>query len=140
VIRSCDALRASGVIITGHAADLYDPETIRATTGSFFNVPAVRLPSHQELFAWADRQKQRIAGLQTVGSSAKATMLIQDFDFTQPTILIAGNESHGLSENYRAACNGMVKIPMYGSASSLNLAVAVSIMLYEIDRQRVKNE
>lgn len=136
IIRSADALRAGGVIITGHAADIYDPETIRATTGSFFNVPAVRLPSHEEFFRWVDQQKQRAAGLQAVGTSAKAQIFIQDFDFTRPTILIAGNETHGLSENYRAACDAMVKIPMYGSTSSLNLASAVSIMLYEINRQR----
>jgi tRNA G18 (ribose-2'-O)-methylase SpoU len=47
VIRSCDALRVDGVIITGHSVDLYDPETIRATTGSFFSLPAVRLSSYK---------------------------------------------------------------------------------------------
>jgi 23S rRNA (uridine2479-2'-O)-methyltransferase len=136
VIRSCDALRADGLIITGHSADLYDPETIRATTGSLFNVPAVRLPSHKELFSWVEGLKEQHSQLQVVGTSAKANALIQNFDFTHPTVLIAGNETHGLSENYRALCDAMVTIPMYGSTSSLNLAIATSIMLYEIDRQR----
>jgi len=50
LIRSCDALRVDGVIIrTCHSVDLYDPETIRATVGSFFSLPIIRLPSSQEL-------------------------------------------------------------------------------------------
>src|SRR5262249_42973335 len=54
LIRSCDALNAHGLVITGHAADLYDPETISAATGSLFALPAVRLPSHHELLPWFD--------------------------------------------------------------------------------------
>jgi tRNA G18 (ribose-2'-O)-methylase SpoU len=136
VIRSCDALRVDGVIITGHSVDLYDPETIRATTGSFFSLPAVRLPSYKELIPWFERLRQRLDGFQIIGTSARAEIPIQSYDFTAPTILLVGNESHGLSENARALCDAMVTIPMYGSATSLNVACATSILLYEVDRQR----
>jgi 23S rRNA (uridine2479-2'-O)-methyltransferase len=136
VIRSCDALRVDGLIITGHSADLYDPETIRATTGSFFSIPTVRLPSHRELIPWIEKLKERCKGLRIVGTSAKATVPIDAFDFKLPTVLLAGNETHGISENYRELCDSLTTIPMSGSASSFNLASAVSILLYEVDRQR----
>jgi 23S rRNA (uridine2479-2'-O)-methyltransferase len=136
IIRSCDALQADGLVITGHSADLYDPETIRASTGSFFSLPVVRLPSHNKLFGWIERLKERLPGLQLIGTSETGQVKIQDFDFTSPTILLAGNEAHGLSVNYRNRCDALVAVPMYGSASSLNLAAAISIVLYEIDRQR----
>ncbi len=136
IIRSCDALGADGLIITGHAADLYDPETIRATTGSFFSVPAVRLPSHTDLIPWLERLKRRAAGLQVVGTSEKGSIPIWGLNFTLPTVLLAGNETQGLSEAYREMCDALVAIPMSGSASSLNLANATSIVLYEIRRQR----
>jgi 23S rRNA (uridine2479-2'-O)-methyltransferase len=136
VIRSCDALRVDGVIITGHAVDLYDPETIRATAGSFFTVPTVRLPSHNELVPWLDGLRRRLPRLRVVGTSAKSQIPIQGHDFTVPTVLLVGNENHGLSENYRALCDVMVTIPMYGSATSLNVACAASILLYEVARQR----
>jgi 23S rRNA (uridine2479-2'-O)-methyltransferase len=136
VIRSCDALRVDGLIITGHSADLYEPETIRAATGSFFAVPSMRLASQHELLPWIKRLKLRPPGLQVVGTSAKGNIALDQFDFTVPILLVAGNETHGLSEAYRAMCDVMVTIPMHGSASSLNLASAVSILLYEIDRQR----
>ncbi len=136
IIRSADALNASGLILTGHSADLYDPETIRATTGSFFSLPSVRLPSQKELMTWVERIRGACPGLQIVGTSAKATQLIWEVDLTRPTVLVVGNETHGLSEGYRAACDLMAKIPMHGSASSLNLASATSILLYEVERQR----
>jgi TrmH family RNA methyltransferase len=136
IIRSCDALQADGLIITGHSADLYDPETIRATAGSFFSIPAIRLPSHKELIPWLDGLKQRSGGLQVIGTSAKAQVPVQDHDLTRPTVLLIGSETHGLSENYRALCDALVTIPMFGSASSLNMAQATSILLYEIARQR----
>jgi tRNA G18 (ribose-2'-O)-methylase SpoU len=136
LIRSCDALGVDGLIMTGHSVDLYEPETIRATTGSFFSLPVLRLPSHKELIPWLDRLKQRFGRLQIVGTSAKAEIPIQNFDFTSPTVLLVGNESRGLSEVYRGLCDAMVTIPMHGSATSLNVACATSILLYEIDRQK----
>ncbi len=136
IIRSCDALRVDGVIITGHSADLYDPETIKASTGSFFSVPSVRLASQNELLPWISEVKTQIPALQIVGTSEDGKELIQEHDFTRPTLLLAGNETRGLSEAYRSLCDAMVAIPMSGSASSLNVACATSIVLYEIDRQR----
>ncbi|MFL5801525.1 MAG: RNA methyltransferase [Roseiflexaceae bacterium] len=136
IIRSCDALNVAGLVITGHAADLYDPETISATTGSFFAMPVVRLPSHHELLPWFETIKQTIGPFQIVGSSAKAERDIATHDFSVPTVLVIGNETWGLSAGYKELCDSIVKIPIYGSATSLNVACAASIILYEIDRQR----
>ncbi len=137
IIRTCDAMGVNGLVISGHAVDLYDPETIRATTGSLFALPVVRQPSHMELLPWFAKLRQRHDGLQVVGTSAKARLPLQEFDFTKPIILLIGNENHGLSEGYRTVCDAMVTIPMAGgSASSLNAACAASILLYEVTRQR----
>ncbi|MDQ3399353.1 MAG: rRNA methyltransferase [Deinococcota bacterium] len=136
LIRSCDALRASGLVITGHAADLYDPETVSATTGSLFALPVIRLPSHQDLLPWFAAVTDALGGFQLIGSSATAEKTLAAHDFTPPTVLVVGNETTGLSAAYRELCHALVKIPMDGSATSLNVACAASIMLYEIDRQR----
>jgi 23S rRNA (uridine2479-2'-O)-methyltransferase len=136
LIRSCDAFRADGLVVSGHAADPYDPETIRATTGSFFALPVVRVPSPKALLPWLEAVKERIGDVQIVGSSAKAERDVAAHDFKKPTILAVGNETVGLSAAYRELCDAIVKIPIHGSATSLNVACAASIMLYEIDRQR----
>jgi tRNA G18 (ribose-2'-O)-methylase SpoU len=140
IIRSCDALRVDGVIITGHSVDLYDPETIRATTGSFFSLPIVRIPSYKELIPWFEELKQHLSGFQVIGTSAKAETPIQNYNLKPPTVLLVGNESHGLGENFHALSDAMVTIPMYGSATSLNVACATSVLLYEVDRQRSMGE
>ena len=136
IIRSCDALRVDGLIITGHSVDVYDPETIRASTGSFFALPIVRLPSSKELRPWFDTVRERIGPFQIVGSDERANHAIDAHNFTQPTVLVVGNETWGMSASYKELCDAIVKIPIYGSASSLNVASATSIVLYEVDRQR----
>ncbi len=136
IMRSCDALHVDGLIISGHAVDLYDPETISASTGSFFALPTVRLPSHKELLPWIEQLKRELERVRIVGSDEKAEYSIEEHDFTGPTLLIVGNETWGMSASYRELCDVMVKIPIAGSASSLNVACATSIFLYEIDRQR----
>lgn len=138
IIRSCDALNASGLIITGHSVDPYDPQTIRGTTGSFFSVPVVRLPSHKELEEWIAGLRRQMNVLQVIGTSAKATDDVESCDFSMPTIVVVGNETHGLSEHHRMMCDTMAGIPISGTATSLNVACATSIVLYEIGRQRRK--
>ncbi|MBA2680848.1 MAG: RNA methyltransferase [Ktedonobacteraceae bacterium] len=136
IIRSCDALHVDGLILTGHGVDLYDPETISATTGSFFALPTVRLPSQKELLPWLTTMKRRYGSIQVVGSDEHGEHDLDEHDFTQPTLLVIGNETWGMSSAYRELCDTIVSIPIAGSASSLNVASATSILLYEIDRQR----
>jgi tRNA G18 (ribose-2'-O)-methylase SpoU len=136
LIRSCDALGVDGVIITGHAADLYDPETIRASTGSLFALPVVRLPAQSDLLSWIEQAAARIGPIEIVGTDEEAEREVWSHDFTRPTILAVGNETWGLSAAYRELCTAMVRIPIGGSASSLNVACAASIVLYEVERQR----
>jgi TrmH family RNA methyltransferase len=80
--------------------------------------------------------KQRLDRLQVVGTSAKAKIPIREYDFSTPTILLVGNETNGLSDAYKGLADAMVTIPMIGSATSFNIACAVSILLYEVACQR----
>jgi len=136
IIRSCDALGAHGVIMTGHSVDLYDPETISASVGSLFALPVVRLPSPRALAPWMEQARQRLGGLTMVGCDEAGEMLLWEQDFRGPTLLVMGNEKWGMSAAYREQCDIITRIPMAGSASSLNVASATSIFLYEIARQR----
>ncbi|MCK4257492.1 MAG: RNA methyltransferase [Halanaerobiales bacterium] len=136
IIRSCDAFECNGLIITGHAVDLYSPETMVSSVGSFFSLPTLRLPSYKEVYAWIQTFQTRYPDLQIVGTSAKGDCYIDQCDFSRPTILLIGNETMGLSRNYSELSDSMIKIPIGGYASSLNVSCAVSIVLYEIKRQR----
>lgn len=129
LIRSADAFGAAGVVIAGHAADPYDPKAIRASTGSLFCLPVVRVPAPRPVLDWA-------VGRRLVGTDESGTVELTEYDFSQPTVVVVGNETTGLSAAWREACDVTVRIPMVGAASSLNAATAASIVLYEAARRR----
>ena len=137
MIRSADAFGADGIIVTGHAADVYDPRVVRASTGSLFARPVVRTPSQREVAAWVAAQRARGCPMVIAGSDEHGDRDVFDVDFTQPTLLVVGNEAAGLSNAWRELCDQMVSIPMTGGASSLNAANAATAVLYEIARQRI---
>ena len=130
VARSADAFGGDALVVTGHAADPYDPRAVRASTGSLFALTVVRAPSHREVLEWA-RPGRRILGLDEGGS-----LDVRDADLTGPVVLVVGQESTGLSAGWRDACDDLVSIRMRGSASSLNMANAASIVLHEAMNQR----
>ena len=137
LIRSADAFGASGVIVTGHAADVYDPRSVRASTGSLFSQPVVRVPSHRPVLDWVQALRAGGVDVNVVGTDEHGDLDVADVDFTRPTLLAVGNETAGLSAAWRDACDHLARIPMLGTASSLNAAMAASIALYESARQRI---
>ncbi len=137
IIRSADAFGADGIIVAGHAADIYDPKSVRASTGSLLARPVVRCPSHREVAAWVAAERARGCPMVLVGTDEHGGLDVFDADFTQPTLLLVGNEATGLSSAWRDLCDRTVRIPMTGAASSLNAANAATAVLYEIARQRL---
>lgn len=135
-IRTCEALGAAGVIITGHATDLYHPHCVRGSMGALFNLPVVRLASQHELMQWILLQRQSFTELQIIGTSAKADRQLAEFRFSSPSILVFGNETHGLSRAYLELCDQLLKIPLSGLCSSINVSSALAIFLYEATCRR----
>jgi TrmH family RNA methyltransferase len=134
VIRSADAFGADGLVLTGHAADPYDPKSVRASTGSLFAIPVVRAASHADVIAWARSRSATV-----IGTDEKGEHDIAGTDLTRPTVVVIGNETTGLSEAWRQACDVMARIPITGAASSLNAAGAATVVLYEAARQRQRH-
>ncbi|WP_229402505.1 TrmH family RNA methyltransferase [Micromonospora okii] len=140
LIRSADAFGASGVVVTGHAADPYDPKAVRASTGSLFAVPVVRVASHRDVLDWVAALRARgLSRLQIVGTDEHGDSDVADHDLTGPTLLLVGNETHGLSAGWQEASDRTVRIPIVGAASSLNAAAAGTVVLYEAARQRANS-
>jgi tRNA G18 (ribose-2'-O)-methylase SpoU len=139
VIRSCHALGADGLIVTGHGPDVYNPQTVRASMGALFALPTVRLDSAGQVRAWVREvaaPRSRTGAVQVVGASGDAALPVDAVDLSQPTLLVFGNEATGLTAEYRAMCDVLVRIPMPGGADSINVACAAAVLLYEVDRQR----
>jgi TrmH family RNA methyltransferase len=136
LIRSANAFRADGMVLSGHCVDPWDSACIRASVGTIFALPVVRVQSPRDVLQWASALRAAQPDLMVVGTSASAETDLQDFDWTGPRVVLIGNETHGLCRAYKDGADAMVRIPIHGAASSTNVAVAGSIVLYEIDRQR----
>jgi TrmH family RNA methyltransferase len=134
IVRSADAFGADAVLVTGHAADPYDPQAVRASIGALFSVPVLVHGSPRQLVG---ELRARWPALRIVGTTARGEMLLGDADLrTGPVALVFGNEATGLSEAWRELCDTLLAIPIHGVVSSLNLAAAAAIVLAEADRQR----
>ena len=140
IIRSADALGVEALILTGHAVDLYDPDVVISTMGSFFNLPVIRLSSGEEVDTLIAKLRARYPEISLIGTTAHTDNMIYDADMTKPTMFFIGNETDGLNRRYREICDTYVKIPMVeGSyASSFNVGCAATVMFYEAQRQRAK--
>ncbi|WP_084000858.1 TrmH family RNA methyltransferase [Actinomadura kijaniata] len=136
LVRSADAFGASGLLVSGHAADIYDPKAVRASTGSMFRLPVVRSPSPDKVLDWVTARRESGLPIRIVGTDEHGETPVTDCDLTGPVLLVVGNETLGMSARWRELCDETVSIPIGGAASSLNAASAGTLMLYESARQR----
>ncbi len=133
IIRSAEGAGATGVILTKESADIYNPKVIRSTMGSVFRVPFY----YVEDFAQTLRMLKD-HGVTLYAAHLQGTKQYEDFDYTKPCGLLIGNEANGLTEETSNEADCLVRIPMAGQVESLNAAIAASILMFEVARQRRK--
>jgi TrmH family RNA methyltransferase len=136
IVRTADAVGATGLVIVEPSADLYDPQSVRATMGSLFALPIVRLASAAPLAAWYAGIRATGLPLLIVASSAHGQQLHYEVDYRRPVVLLLGSERYGLPDSARQEADVMVRLPMTGRATSLNVSAAAAALIYEIIRQR----
>lgn len=138
MIRSCDALGADALILTGHGVDLYDPDVVVSAMGSFFNLSVLRITDNNELYSFIAELKEKYPGFITIGTTAHRESPIWSETLSGPLMLMVGNETMGLNKAFKEYCDKLCTIPMAETAyaSSFNVSCAASIMMYEIVRQR----
>lgn len=125
IMRTCDAVGASGLILLNNSTDPYDPVSVKASMGSVFTVPLVKSDSAKFL-DWA-----KTNSLPIIGTSDKAQQSCFTFDYPDPCLILMGSEREGLPTTLISAAADMVSIPMGGTADSLNISVATGIILYQ---------
>ncbi|MHB1357730.1 MAG: TrmH family RNA methyltransferase [Anaerolineae bacterium] len=130
ILRTLDSVGADGLILLEDFADPTHPAAIRASMGTLFWHPVVQA-SWTEFAAWARRHGYHLYGTSAHGA-ADYTQVAR---YERPAILLLGSEREGLSDEQRAACERLISLPMHGRATSLNLAVAAGVMLYDMLRK-----
>ncbi len=125
IIRTADAAGCDGVILIGTVCDPFSPEAVRATMGSLFGMP-LAMASFADFVAWRDAGK-----LHVVAASMRGDRAHHEAQFGERGCILMGNEQSGLPPEVETACDDLVRIPMMGTAESLNLAIATGVMIYE---------
>lgn len=132
IIRTADAFNIDGIIITSGSVDPYNPKVVRATMGSIFRVPLYYTSDGlSELTSLRDKN------IKIYSTSLEGSIPIYNANFKESIVLIVGNESKGVSDDYYSLSDKLIKIPMPGNAESLNAGVAASIIMYEVMKQRI---
>ncbi len=132
LMRTSAAVGGAGFIFIGDGIDPYDPNVVRATMGAIFNQRIVRTNAKQF------RHWIKSHNLQVVGASPDGQLNYDQVCYARPTILLLGNERTGLTEGERLICSDLVRIPMKEGVDSLNVAVAGSLLLYEVFRSSLR--
>jgi TrmH family RNA methyltransferase len=125
ILRSADAVGAAGVVLVGATCDPFGRESVRASTGSIFAMPLLRM-TVDAFLALARSWSGDVVGTHLEGG--------QDYrqSYASPTLLLMGSEGSGLSPALVKACTRVVRIPMRSGVESLNVAAATTLMLYQV--------
>ena len=125
MLRTGDAVGAGGLILLDDCADPFSVEAVRASMGAVFT-QAIAQARGDDFLPWL-----RGGSGQLVAASLRDAVDYRGAAYAAPCFLLVGNESRGLPEDYEAACDLRVTIPMMGRADSLNAAVAAAVLAYE---------
>lgn len=132
ILRCCDAMNVSGVVIGESQQVGITPQVARSSSGAVNHVPIAAVPNLEEAC-----QKIVASGFSIAAASEKSEAAAWSCELASPVALIIGSEAHGVSEDLMQLCSHHLRIPMLGQVSSLNAAVAAGVLLYEIRRQQL---
>ncbi|MFP5298265.1 MAG: TrmH family RNA methyltransferase [Actinomycetota bacterium] len=131
IVRTVDAVGGHGVIVVGESTDQFHPAAVKASMGTIFTVPIARAAHMDDLWAWA-----MMEDIEVVTTSVRGKEVIWEARLPEPALYLFGSEALGLPQEVIDRSDLSVSMPMAGAASSLNLAVAAGVMLYEVRRRR----
>lgn len=132
IIRSADAFNVDGIILGQGCVDAYNPKVVRATMGSIFRVPLYVMNNNDIL------SSLQANGYELYSTSLEGSVPNYAINYTDNFVIVIGSESKGVRKDILELSHKLIKIPMPGSAESLNAGVAASIIMYEAMKQREK--
>ena len=131
ILRSADGAGVTGVFLPKRRSAPLSETVWKTSAGAVQNVPIARTAN---IVTVMEKLKDR--GFWVTGTDGSATKLWHEVDYTGPTALVFGREGEGLHRLVKEHCDHLVKLPMLGSVSSLNVSASAAVLLYEVVRQR----
>ncbi|MBI2682822.1 MAG: 23S rRNA (guanosine(2251)-2'-O)-methyltransferase RlmB [Acidobacteriales bacterium] len=131
LLRTADAVGVDGVVIPERRAVGVNATVVKASAGASEHVPVAKVTN---IGRTVDELKEK--NIWTVGVDERGAKRYDEIDYSMDLALVLGGEGGGLHEKVRLKCDFVVKIPMHGKVSSLNVSVAGAVVMYEAARQR----
>lgn len=131
IFRTAEAAGVTGIILSRDCVDIYNPKTIRSTMGAIYRMPFLYVEDLSEMI---ERIKAREICVYAAHLDGKNTY--DKEDYCGGTAFLIGNEGNGLRKEIADCADTWIRIPMAGEVESLNAAVAASILMFEVSRQR----
>ena len=127
IIRSAVAFNFDTIILSDDTVDLYNPKVIRATQGMIFKINIIVGNLSENLI------KLKEMNYEIYGTDVTSGNNIKSIEKSKKFAIIMGNEGNGISKDIKSLCSSFIYIPMNKECESLNVAVAASIILYELN-------
>lgn len=131
ILRTSEGAGVTGIILSKSSVDIYNPKVIRSTMGSIYRMPHIYVENLNKTL-----QEAKALGIALYAAHLAGENDYDMEDYSSKCGILIGNEANGLSRETAQLASRYIKIPMEGKVESLNAAVAASILMYEIYRQR----
>ncbi|MEF9946036.1 MAG: RNA methyltransferase [Lachnospiraceae bacterium] len=131
ILRTAEGAGVNGIVMSSDCADIYNPKTIRSTMGSIYRMPVVVT---SDLCTAIGTLKK--SGVRIYAAHLEGKHTYDQEDYRRGCGFLIGNEGNGLREEIAAQADEWVRIPMHGQVESLNVAIASSVLMFEVCRQR----
>lgn len=133
IFRTAEGAGVSGIILSKDCVDIYNPKTIRSTMGAIYRMPFIYVEDLPEACTLLKKK-----GICLYAAHLDGAHFYDEEDYSGDCAFLIGNEGNGLRDEVAVCADVRIKIPMHGQVESLNAAVAASILMYEVCRQRRK--
>ena len=131
ILRTAEGAGVTGIIISKESVDIYNPKTIRSTMGALYRMPFVYVENLREMIHTLKEKNIKSYAAHLDGKNT-----YDKEDYRQGTAFLIGNEGNGLREEIAQCADTWIRIPMCGQVESLNAAVAATVLMFEVSRQR----
>lgn len=131
IARTAECVGVDAIIVPHKGSASINADAVKTSTGALYNIPVCKEANLKKTI-----QFLKNSGIQVVGATEKAAEFMYEVDYSVPTAVLMGSEEDGISDELLKVADRIVKLPMFGTTSSLNVSVACGVFMYEVIRQR----
>lgn len=135
MMRSCLAFGSDAILLTKGTVDPYNPKVVRSSSGTIFSLPFIQDVEEDDLISMAKEHQ-----LQIIAMSGSGNKPLNTINLTKGSLILLGNEAHGLSKSLLESATDRVTIPIDDQCESLNVSIAHAVTMWEAKKQRLNSE